>query len=434
MATAPSVVAISRHKSPPQSLPFIPARMADAGLWAAYTDPAIITKIGESTTQSTDSAWEDTGFFVHLRGGDGQWTSRPLHEAPGGKAAALAVGTGHFTLHAGFWKSLQASRPAKAATAAAATATAKTGSFTVTLAERNGPPCTPNDPKENPFIDFKGDPAAESASVVVPASYDGSQPYGLMVYISPGQAPENNLSKKWQEELEARKYIWIGPHNAGNNNPGDRRVWMAQQCRAWALHHYRIDPAKTIISGFSNGGDSASATAVSTPYGFSSALLMAPPSLPPIGPVIVPQETPRGQIMIQPLSKTGISHIKKNLRVAYICGSNDSFITNVKSSTKALEDELKLGCKLFELQGHGHGAAPSIAEAIDFLDGPRASADPVATAGGIQQSSAALREVQAAMGNRPQAKAKLARLWETRPDLRTSADVTTLIEKLEALP
>lgn len=431
--SAPSVIAISRQKTGPESLPFIPERMVKAGLWVSFTDKGNIGKIAETTKESQDDDWEETEWFVHFRGSDGKWISRPLCESAARKAAAVSIGAKHYALHKGFWSNIQKSRPKSADEPVVGKHVGKTGSFTANLSQLDGDACTPDDRKKNPFINFKGDLSKETASVVVPAGYDGSKPFGLMVFLSPSHIPGNALPGQWAKELAARNYIWIGSHNTGNNHPGDRRVWMAQQCRAWALHHYKIDPAKIVISGSSNGADAASATLVSTPFGFSSALLHAPLCHAPLGPVGVPREAPRGQILIPPLSAAGISHIKKSVRVAYTCGTKDQLsYQNCKGASEFLASKLVQGCKLFELVGVGHSGLASIAESLDYLDGPRGQNESLG--GRSAQSPAVLRNIEASLSNPGLAKKKLADVWKIRPDLRSSEQMSKLLEKLERLP
>ena len=147
-----------------------------------------------------------------------------------------------------------------------------------------------------------------SARVVQVLSADGTKPYGLMVFIEPESNGTGNIRGNWKDDLGARKLIWVAAMKSGNDQQGERRVWLAQQARAWALHHYNIDTGRMIISGFSNGGDAASATAVATPFGFNNALLIAPPCEPPVGTVHVPREHGGGTTAtVQPLSSSGIS-------------------------------------------------------------------------------------------------------------------------------
>ena len=429
---APRLIAFNNSEKHPDSIPFISMRKQEVGFWTSFDDAALILKIGQTTAKSDASAtWEDTGMWMHLLAGS-EWIALPVYESPGAAAGAVKSDGDYFTLQANFWKNIQATRPPAKTTSSQASGTAaKTGAFTANLGEYGGTAMTPDDRKANPLYKYKGDPAAEEADVVVPADYDGTKPFGLMVYITPGRGGSNSAPTKWEQELASHQIIWIGPRRAGNDQVGERRVWMAQQARAWALHHYRIDPARTIISGFSNGADAASATAVATPFGFSNAILFAPPCEPPVGPVHVPRESDHSVTVINPLSGSGLSHIKKNWRIAYVVGIKDQFLSNVRSSAKAV-DGFKMGGKLYEIDGLGHDAPSSIAGQLDFIDAPGDSPDASERGFSADPYLADIRRAIAASPAR--GRSAMIQLWENHPEARTHPDVLALLAKMEALP
>lgn len=45
------------------------------GLWQTYTDPKIVSKLGETMTKGSDTGWEETGLWMHCLGSDGEWVS-----------------------------------------------------------------------------------------------------------------------------------------------------------------------------------------------------------------------------------------------------------------------------------------------------------------------------------------------------------------------
>jgi dienelactone hydrolase len=257
-----------------------------------------------------------------------------------------------------------------------------------------------------------------------------------MVYISPGMNGGNGMPGGWRKDFQSRNLIWIGAKNGGNNHPGVRRVWLAQQARAWALHHYKIDTSRMIISGFSNGGDAASATAVATPFGFNNAILFAPPCNPPLGTVTVPQEkdaqgTPVN--FIKPLSSGGISNIKKNWRIAYVCGSKDNFLAEVKRSAEAVKG-LDSGSKLFEIDGLGHGVPGDISNIFDFIFSPREAANDKGASRAFNVDPV-LSSIRSQMKTQPaKARESMLQLWNNHPEVRATEEVAALIAEMEALP
>lgn len=409
----------------------------------SYAEPTIIAKLAATATDApADHSWQETGLWLHAKTG-GDWVSLPIVESSDKRASAIKHGEAYVTLHPGFWKSLQASRPEIKA-AGAAVAKAKTGAFDANLGELTGSPQSPDDRDENPFYKFDGDASKQTAGVYVPATYDGSEPYGLIVSITPSFGALPRADNKWIAECNRHKYIWIGPGDIGNNKSAVHRVWLAQQARAWALHHYRIDPARSVISGSSNGADAASATAVATPFGFNAAFLFAPPCAPALGQVSIPLEGPGIEQYnsvkpdprtVNPLSTKGLSNIRKNWRFIYVCGDQDKFLPLCRSSVNQLK-KAGVDCKLFEVPGMGHsGAPPSITEYFEYLESPREAA------GGSAEtvSSAAVAtvvEVKKLLRAKNSAKARqvITQLWINHPDSRTNEDVLKLIEVMEKLP
>lgn len=428
-AGAPRLVAFSNSKAPPDALPFIPERKLKAGFWTSFNDAGVIGKIGGTVTKSSDTLWQDAGMWMHLRVGP-SWISLPVYEISNAAAGSVKKGNDYFALDPAFWKNLQASRPpAKTVVGKTAGPSVRTGAFAANLGDLGGQPATPDDRVKNPFYKFQGDPAKETAQVVVPRDYDGSKPFGLMVFISPSLNGQNGLPPKWAAELAQRNIIWIGPTHTGNNHPAERRVWVAQRTRAWALHHYKIDPNRVIIAGCSNGGDAASATAVATPFGFNSAILFCAPCKPPVGEVGVPMEGATGpNPAIKPLSSAGLAHIKNNWRIVQVVGTKDSFLKYVRESSKLVKD-FKMGSKLHEIEGMGHAAPPSIAEYLDFVNAPRGAA-----AGGFVAGNY-LTGVRSAMAISPErGNAAMLQLWTNHPEARSSPEVLDLLKKMEAVP
>lgn len=431
----PNLVAFSNSESPPETLPFLTERKEQAGFWISYDDANVVGKIGQTTVKlEAEMLWQDTGLWMHVRT-DADWTSLPISETAGAATGAVKKDEDYLAFHATFWKSLQASRPAaRGADVPAEESKVKTGSFTINLGDYQGTAMTPDDRDANPFYEYDGDPSKEEANVVVPPDYDGSKPFGLMVFVTHDKKGGNRLPS-WGSDLADRQIIWIGALKTGNPERGERRVWLAQQARAWALHHYKIDPNRMIIAGISNGADAASATAVATPFGFNSVMLFAPPCEPPVGTVTVPMENEAGKLSgvvhIKPLSGSGLSHIKRNWRIAHIVGENDQFLSNVRSSAKKVEN-FDMGAKLYEIAGLGHRMPESIKEELAFIDAPR-DAGPSAADGFSPDSY--LRDIRQAYSSGPQkGRAAMSQLWQNHPAARTHPDVLELLEKMEELP
>ncbi len=98
--------------------------------------------------------------------------------------------------------------------------------------------------------------AEESFSVYVPESYDGTEPYGLLVWINAGA--QGQPPQEYQVVLDHYKLIWVSANNSGNDRNFWHRAGLALDGMYNIKQQYRIDPMRTYISGISGGGRSAS--------------------------------------------------------------------------------------------------------------------------------------------------------------------------------
>jgi dienelactone hydrolase len=117
-------------------------------------------------------------------------------------------------------------------------------------------------------------PSQESWRVYVPPDYDGSQPYGVLVWISPGEGGQ--MEEDWQHVLREHKLIYIGADKSGNvESLVERRVPLALTGLANIEALYKIDPARIYIAGFSGGGVTASRMAAAYADVFSGGLFVS---------------------------------------------------------------------------------------------------------------------------------------------------------------
>jgi hypothetical protein len=100
------------------------------------------------------------------------------------------------------------------------------------------------------------DLTAETFVRWVPAGYDGSQPYGLLVWVSP--SPRGEPRGDWLEVMERHKLIWIAANNAGNPRHPFHRFGLALDALHNMTQQYTIDPQRIYVGGMSGGGRVAS--------------------------------------------------------------------------------------------------------------------------------------------------------------------------------
>jgi hypothetical protein len=105
-------------------------------------------------------------------------------------------------------------------------------------------------------IDYTVDYRTSKCFVYVPSSYIPSQPFGLIVYISPGDTPDR-LPDGWKEVLERRKLLFVAPQNAGNSTPQARRCGLSVLAALEMMRNYNVDKSRVYAAGLSGGARSA---------------------------------------------------------------------------------------------------------------------------------------------------------------------------------
>ncbi|MEO7934381.1 MAG: autotransporter-associated beta strand repeat-containing protein [Chthoniobacterales bacterium] len=108
------------------------------------------------------------------------------------------------------------------------------------------------------WVDYDVDLATWTYDVYVPPGYDGTKPYGVVVYITSDPTPGVVL----QTASNDKNLIWIAPRNVGNNQ-GDYTLRFGASLLAIyrAKELFNIDPRRVYTSGKSGGARVASALA-----------------------------------------------------------------------------------------------------------------------------------------------------------------------------
>lgn len=118
-------------------------------------------------------------------------------------------------------------------------------------------PATPWPQHRSDQIDYSIDPTREQFLVYEPAGYNGTQPFGLVVYISPLNSV-SQLPDGWASVLDKRRLLFIAPQAAGNETFQKRRQGLAVMGAVAAMRQYKIDPARVYAAGLSGGARTAS--------------------------------------------------------------------------------------------------------------------------------------------------------------------------------
>ena len=115
--------------------------------------------------------------------------------------------------------------------------------------------------KDGVPVDY--DLSGETFQAFVPNTYDGTEPFGLMVFVNAGNT--GGPPQQWLQVLREHKLIWVGADNSGNNRPKWIRMGLAIDAAEHMQKVYRIDPARVYVTGGSGGGRISSMLAVGFP-------------------------------------------------------------------------------------------------------------------------------------------------------------------------
>jgi predicted esterase len=199
------------------------------------------------------------------------------------------------------------------------------------------------------------DQARDTCQFYVPAAYDGSEPYGLLLYIHSGDSGE--IPREWHGVLDELKLIAVGADNVGNDQPMMSRVQRSVDAFATAQKHYRIDPARCLVTGLSGGGHMAMLTGALFPEHFLGAISHAAQSYlpgersPGHFPGLTTRDFKRGE--------------RAKMRWIVVSGDKDFNYPVIKETSQAWEKE-RLTYRFLDVPGmaHTNAAAAFMKEAI----------------------------------------------------------------------
>lgn len=181
------------------------------------------------------------------------------------------------------------------------------------------------------------DLAEESFDIVVPEDWDGEEPLGLFVFISP--TPFGGFTKdEVAQVLSARRLIWVGADNVGNG----RAAWYRVNLTLDAVHNvsqfYPIDPRRIYVAGYSGGGRLASAMTFVYPEVFTGGFFFygtdwyEPVRVPYQPGATWPAKYPRPD-------KRRLEIAKRERRLVFLTGSRDFNRPQTKAAyRRAVED------------------------------------------------------------------------------------------------
>jgi predicted esterase len=196
----------------------------------------------------------------------------------------------------------------------------------------------------------------ERFTVYVP-SHSNPQGFGLLVFIPPWTTAM--LPRGWAQILDRHGVIFVSAANSGNEaNLLDRREPLALLAAHNATQHFRVDPERTYIGGFSGGSRVALRLALAYPDVFRGAFLNAGSD--PIGDAQTP--LPPTELF---------SRFQERARIVYVSGQNDAInVDKDEASTRSMLEWCIFDLYLERTPWVGHEVAgpTGLDRALSMLD------------------------------------------------------------------
>jgi hypothetical protein len=203
----------------------------------------------------------------------------------------------------------------------------------------------------------------ERYDLFVPELPAGSS-YGLVVFIAPTE--DFKVPADWRGILAREHLILISARRSGNNqNMLGRRVPLALHGHGYATRHYRIDPGRVYVAGFSGGGRTAQLVAFAWPDVFRGVLMFA-------------GSDPFGEGAVAPPPRELMRLVQTRLRIVQSTGMADEVNIAIDGRARRSLAGLCIGNVSHVDQprlGHGLPRALGFGKALQALLEPATTAD-----------------------------------------------------------
>lgn len=227
----------------------------------------------------------------------------------------------------------------------------------------------------NPQIDYKVDLQTEPYVVHIPVNYDGSKPFGLIVFIPAGGAM-TAVPKGWDKILEARQLLFVCPQRALNSCEQPHRMGLAVTGALKMQELYKIDPQRVYVAGISGGARTASDLGFYQSDIFRATIQSCGSDFTREVPrvVAVPLDRDKGGTYgVIAATEAEIKNARENVRFVIITGPGDFRHGNLLDiySGGFLKDGFK--AKLFDVPKMNHETcdATTLTQALDFIEHER---------------------------------------------------------------
>jgi hypothetical protein len=179
-------------------------------------------------------------------------------------------------------------------------------------------------PSKHVLYDF--DLTQEHFWLDVPSGYDGSEPWGLVVYDDPA-AIMTALPDGWEQVLNDDKLILIAPQNAGDDQNIARRQGLCVIAALEMAKQYGIDPKRIYAAGFAGGARMAAELGIHQSDIFCATIQCSDSNFYKAVPrsAVTDDDLTRnpGSYLAIKADPDEIANARKSVKVAIITGSGD---------------------------------------------------------------------------------------------------------------
>ena len=206
----------------------------------------------------------------------------------------------------------------------------------------------------------------ETFYLEVPPEYNGSRPYGLIVFMH--STNRFTIPDDWKNILAQRRFLYIAPQQVGNRQPAARRLALAVAAARKMQELANIDTGRIFITGLSGGGRIASMSAFYQPELFRGCFPICGAEF--IHPVERKHATRDDDYGYTPLPEKISEDIKARMRFVLITGEDDFRRGNILDLYHDGFVKHGFATKLLDVPGMGHDVcnADILEKALDFLE------------------------------------------------------------------
>jgi len=209
--------------------------------------------------------------------------------------------------------------------------------------------------------------AQEKFYLFVPKNYTGTQPFGLLVFMSPSDAVAA-VPSGWDSVMQEKKLIFVAPQKVGNDQPTSRREALAVIAAGKLMELATIDTNRIYVSGFSGGARVASYASFAHPAVFNGVVAICGAGFcRKVDRVKTTTNDEYGSFLVD---ETRAAEAKARVKFVFVTGSKDFRYGNILDIYTGGFQKDGYSAKLIDVPGMGHSLCASkvLADGLAFLD------------------------------------------------------------------